>query len=212
MPDDQASPPTGRSRLKLAASYEAGIWRSLYRWLTRRRDNTDPDAALFGYASQATPLLLAFVFLSALEIPILPLLLPWPAVRYSLLVLGVWALLWMLGLLASLRTNQHVVSEVGLRLRSGFQFDASIPWEAISAIRLRRSSADRKLQIKHDQTGTSVALQGTSNVEVVFREPVLVRFLDGRQANVDAIHFYADSPTAFLTAAQAHLARIPEAA
>jgi hypothetical protein len=212
MPDDQDSPPSGRSRLMLAASYEACIWRSLYRWLTRRRGSTDPDASLFGYASQATPLLLAFIFLSALEILILPLLLPWPAVRYSLLVLGVWALLWMLGLLASLRTNQHVVSEVGLRLRSGFRFDASIPWQTISAIRLRRSSADRKLQIERNQTGTSVALQGTSNVEVLFREPVLVRFLDGRQANVDAIHFYADSPTALLTAAQAHLAPIPEAA
>jgi hypothetical protein len=212
MPDDQASPPSGRSRLKLAASFEAGIWRSLYRWLTRRPGATDPAAALFGYASQVTPLLLAFIFLSALEIPTLPLLLPWPAVRYSLLVLGVWGLLWMLGLLASLRTNPHAVSEAGLRLRSGFQFDASIPWEEISAIRLRRSSAQRKLQIEHNQTGPSVALQSTSNVEVVFREPVLVRFLDGRQANVDAIHFYADNPTALLTAAQSHLARIPEAA
>jgi hypothetical protein len=133
-------------------------------------------------------------------------------VRYSLLVLGVWGLLWMLGLLASLRTNPHVVSAAGLRLRSGFQFDASIPWEQISAIRLRRSSTRRKLQIEHDQTGASVALQGTNNVEVVFREPILVRFLDGRQASVDAIHFYADSPTALLTAAQPHLARIPEAA
>lgn len=127
MPDDHASPPSGRPRLKLAASYEAGIWRSLYRWPTRSRGTTDPDAALVGYASQATPLLLAFIFLSALEIPILPLLLPWPAVRYGLLVLGVWGLLWMLGLLASLRTNPHAVSETGLRLRSGFQFDASIP-------------------------------------------------------------------------------------
>jgi hypothetical protein len=212
MTDEQASPPSGRSRLKLAASYEAGIWRSLYRWLTRRHGGTDPDAALFGYASQVTPLLLAFIFLSALEIPIVSLLLPWPAVRYSLLVLGVWGVLWMLGLLASLRTNPHVVSVAGLRLRSGFQFDASIPWQAISTIQLRRSSAHRKLQIEHNQTGASVALQGTSNVEVVFREPVLVRFLDGRQANVDAIHFYADSPTALLTAAQAHRARISEAA
>jgi hypothetical protein len=40
----------GRSRLKLAASYEAGIWRSLYRWLTRQPSATDPAAALFGYA------------------------------------------------------------------------------------------------------------------------------------------------------------------
>lgn len=110
MPDEQASPPSGPSRLKLAASYEAGVWRSLYRWLTRRRDANDPDAALFGYASQATPLLLALSFLSAFEIPILPLLLPWPAVQCSLLVLGVWGLLWLLGLLASLRTNGRVVA------------------------------------------------------------------------------------------------------
>jgi hypothetical protein len=74
---------------------------------------------------KATPILVAFMFLSALEIPILPLVLPWAAVRYSLLVLGVWGLLWMLGLLASICTYPHVVDTTGIRLRSGFQFDAS---------------------------------------------------------------------------------------
>ena len=132
--------------------------------------------------------------------------------RYSLLVIGVWSLLWVLGLLASLRTNPHVVGETGLRLRSGFQFDAQIAWEQISAIRLRRSSAHRKLQIEHDQTRAKVALQGTGNLEVVFREPIPVRFLDRQQANVNAIYFNADSPTALLTAAKAYLANISEAA
>ena len=122
MPDNAASPPI-RSRLQLAASYEAGIWRSLYRWLTRRPRSTNADAGLFGYGSQATPILLAFIFVSALEIPILPLLLPSAAVRYSLLVLGVWGLLWMLGLLASIRTHPHVIDKgrtptpVGLLVR-----------------------------------------------------------------------------------------------
>jgi len=203
MPTSQASPPTGRSRLTVAASYEAGIWRSLYRWLTRRA--ADSDAALFGYASQVTPLLLGFIFLSALQIPIVSLLVPWPTVRYGLLIIGVWGVLWMLGLLASLRTNPHAVSETGLRLRSGFQFDAAIPWRAISTIRLRRSSAHRKLQIEHDQTGATVALQGTTNAEVVLREPLAVRFLDGRQATVNTLQFYADRPTALLTATKPYL-------
>lgn len=209
MPDDIASPPSVRSRLELARRYEAGVWRSLYRWLARRPRTTDPDAELFGSASQATPLLLAFIVLSALEIPILPLFLPWTAVRYCLLVLGVWGLLWMLGLLASLRTNPHVVGAAGLRLRSGFQFDAFVPWERVSAIRLRRSGVDRKLQIERTGTRASVALHGTSNVEVVVRQAVAVRFLDGRDARVDAIRFYADDPTALLTAAQARLEGAP---
>jgi hypothetical protein len=132
--------------------------------------------------------------------------------RYSLVVLSVWGLLWMLGLLASLRTNPHVVSGAGLRLRSGFQFDASIPWEQIFAIRHRRSSAHRKLHVEHNQSGASVALQRASNLEVVFREPLPADFLDGRQPRVDTIHFYADNPSALLAAAQTQLARIPEAA
>jgi hypothetical protein len=204
--------PSARSRLEHAASYEAGIWRSLYRWLTRRPRAGNPDAALFGYASQATPLLLAFIFLSALEIPIVPLLLPWPAVRWSLLILGVWGVLWMLGLLASLRTNPHVVSETGLRLRSGFQFDANVPWAQIAAIRLRRSSAERKLQIEHSRIGASVALHGTNNLEVVFREPVPVRFLDRRETRIDAVRFFADDPAALRRAAQPHLASSSDAA
>ena len=61
-----------------AALYEAGIWRSLYQWLTQRHRSTDRDALLFGYASQITPILLAFIALAALEIPTLALLLPWP--------------------------------------------------------------------------------------------------------------------------------------
>lgn len=212
MPAADVSPAPTRSRLQLATSYEAGIWRSLFRWLTRWPRATQADAALFGYGSQATPILLAFIFLSVLEIPILPLVLPWAAVRYSLLVLGVWSLLSMLGLLASIRTYPHVIDTTGLRLRSGFQFDASIPCEKISTIRLRRSSSGRKLQIERNESNSSVALHGTNNLEVTFQEPVLIHFLDGRQASVDAIRFYADSPAALLSAAQGHLARIRDAA
>jgi hypothetical protein len=51
-----------------------------------------------------------------------------------------------------------------------------------------------------------------TNIEVVFHEPVTVRFIDGRYANVDAIRFYADAPTALLAAAHAQLADSPEAA
>src|SRR5882724_9057994 len=102
MSAEHVSEPAGRSFSRVA-TYEAGIWRSLYRWLTRRPRSTDPKATLFGYASEVTPILIAFIVVSALEIPIVSLIFPWPAVRDALLVLGVWSLIWMLGLLAALR-------------------------------------------------------------------------------------------------------------
>jgi hypothetical protein len=195
-----------------AALHEAGIWRSLFRWLTNRPRSDDRAAVLFGYASQVTPILLAFIALSVLEIPILPLLLPWPTVRYSLLALGVLSLLWMLGFLAAVRVHPHVVSHTELRLRSGFQFDTRISWDQISDIRLRRSNSGRKLQVERSGAGQSIALQGTTNLEVAFHEPVTVRFIDGRRANVDVIHFYADAPTEFITAARGCLADVLQAA
>jgi hypothetical protein len=54
-------------------------------------------------------------------------------------------------------------------------------------------------------------LQGTTNIEVGFHEPVTVRVINGH-ANVDTIRFYADAPTALLAAAHAQLADSPEGA
>jgi hypothetical protein len=59
--------------------------------------------------------------------------------------------------------------------------------------------------------GLLSALQGTTNIEVVFHEPVTVRFINGH-ANVDTIRFYADAPTALLAAVHAQLADSPEGA
>jgi hypothetical protein len=158
--------------------------------------------------------LVAFTALSALEIPALSLLLPWPAVRYSLLVLGVWGLIWMLGLLAALRVHPHVVADTGLRLRSGFQFDVFIPWSQIVDTRLRRrgSPTAPKLRVQHSDAGASVDIQSTTNVEVTFREPVTVHFIDGRHGKVDTIRFSADAATALVAAAHVHLGRVAQAA
>lgn len=196
---------SGRAALRHAARYEAGIWGSLVRWLTRRVRAIDPDAELFGYASEITPILVAFIAVAALEIPILPLVLPWPPVRYTLLVLGIWGLLWMAGLLASLRVHPHAVAAAGLQLRSGFQIDLRTPWAEITDIRLCRASTERKLEVEQGPAGAALSLQKTTNLEVALRRSLMVSFLDGRSANIDAIRVYADAPGELVSAARPHL-------
>jgi hypothetical protein len=209
MSAEHASEPAGRSFSRVA-TYEAGIWRSLYRWLTRRPRSTDPEAALFGCACEVTPILIAFIVVSALEIPIVSLIFPWPAVRDALLVLGVWSLIWMFGLLAALRVHPHVLAKEGLEIRSGFQFNLRIAWDRIANIRLRHSSSvERKLQIEHSESGATLAVHGTCNIEVTLRAPTTVEFSDGRRANVDALRFYADEPSELVAAARSHLALLP---
>jgi hypothetical protein len=205
MQDSSAS--AGRASLRHAVRYEAGIWRSLFRWLTRRPRANDPDAELFGYASEITPVLVAFIAVAALEIPILALILPWPTVRYTLLVLGIWGLLWMAGLLASMRVHPHSVAAAGLQLRSGFHLDLRIPWAEITDIHPRRASTERKLEVHYGKAGAVLSLQKTTNLEVTLRHPLTIGVLDGRSAEIDAIRVYADAPSELASAARPHLAR-----
>ena len=55
--------------------YELGIWRSLAVWLLRLR-RVPAGATAFSYAGVVTPLFIVFIAVSAIELPVLHLLLP----------------------------------------------------------------------------------------------------------------------------------------
>ena len=80
---------------------EIGIWRSLFLWVTRRVSGQGPAVEVFSYAKELAPLMGAFIFVSAIELPVVHVLLPWETVRLVLLVLSVWGLLWMIGFRAA---------------------------------------------------------------------------------------------------------------
>jgi len=193
-----------------ALVYEVGVWRSLYRWIFRRPP-PDGDAQPFGYSSLLTPILLAFIAVSTIEIPVVHLLLPWETVRRAFLGLGVWGVIWMIGLLASLRIHPHLVAAAGLRLRYSFTVDVAVPWDAIAEIRSRRRSlpSGRTVQLERDDGGTTLhlAISSTTNVELVLRQPTVVSLPNGRREEITRLHFYADQPTELVKRAREHLDR-----
>jgi hypothetical protein len=72
-----------------------------------------------GYAQEVTPVMSLWIFASASEMPIMHVLLPWRTAQLISSVLSMWTLVWMLGALAGLRTHPHLMTESGLRVRSG---------------------------------------------------------------------------------------------
>ena len=82
-----------------ALRVELRIYANIGRFLTRR-PAIAPGAVGFGYHRPVLTILWIFIVLSAIEIPILDLIVHrWPAVRIAVLALGIWGLTWMLGLL-----------------------------------------------------------------------------------------------------------------
>jgi len=195
--------------LRLAIAYESAMWRSLFRWLLRRPVVDDPAEVPFSSAATVTPILVAFIALSAVEVPILHLILPWPTVRVISLALGFYGLLWMIGLLAAVRTRPHTVGPEGLRIRTGMAIDFTLPWDAIEDVRkeYRSLAGGRSVQTIDDVLWLAVARQ--TSVDVLLRGPTTVPLGEGRSEPVTVIRCYADDPQALVAEARSHLGATP---
>jgi hypothetical protein len=205
--DRQSTRTTVSALVRRAVSFELGVWRSLYRWTTRRPLGPE-DAETFGYAGPVTPVIWAFIGLSAIEIPVAHLLLPWQTARVIVLVVGIWGLTWMLGLLASLRTYPHVVGGSGLRIRYGTTVDITVPWDAVASIGVRRRDlpGSRTVQLSRHESGTvlQVGISSQTNVDLGLRDPVTVPLPKGSKS-VSALRFHADDAPALVACARQHL-------
>ncbi|MEV0002595.1 hypothetical protein AB0H28_09950 [Micromonospora sp. NPDC050980] len=194
-------------------AYEWGMWRSLTRWALRRPHPVAPDAATFAYVGGVQPILLAFLALSTIEIPILDVILRHTVdsetIRHAAIGLGVWGVLWMVGLLASLRIHPHVVDAGGLRIRNGVSLDVTIPWAAVADVAVRRRSLPSSRAVRYDEDDPAVLNLGVGSqtaIDLVLREPLSVPLPSGPSTPVREIRMYADDPAALVDRARRHLA------
>lgn len=193
--------------VRRALAYELGIWVSLFRWIFRKPRKTDKGAHRYGYSATTMPVMFAFIGVSIVEIPILHFILPWQTVRIVAFALSIWGLLWMIGLLASLRVYPHLVGDDGLRVRNGFRVDVAIPWEAVAEVRTRNRPLEKSKAIQFEETDDGrligkIVVLGQTNVDVIFKEPTAVALSRGP---VDEVRFWADDPAALVEEARTGL-------
>jgi len=61
-------------------------------------------------------------------------------VRIISWIVGVYGLLWMIGLMATMRVHPHLVGDEGVRIRKSIAVDLTVPWTDIRDIRSRGRS------------------------------------------------------------------------
>jgi hypothetical protein len=192
---------TARNRMlglaKHALIFEFNIYKSLVRWLLRR-PSIPTGYEPVGYAQMATPMLALWIFGSALELPLVHVLVPWHGLRITLLLIGVWGLLWMLGVLAGLRSYPHLFGTDTLRVRNGALHDITIPWKAIAKVTTRDRSLPSSmwvLQPEETEHGIhlNVAVSGRVNVHLALAEPLALRTRKGVMV-VAGVSLWVDEP------------------
>lgn len=180
-----------------AVVFEINIYKSLLRWVLRR-PSVPPGSAPVGYARMVTPVLALWIFGSAVEVPVVHVLVPWHGVRITLLVLGVWSLMWMVGFLAGLRSYPHLLQPDTLRIRNGPVHDIAIPFAEIARVTVGEKSLPSSMWVLQpeptdDGIHLNVTVSGQVNVHVVLRRPLPVATRKGRMT-ITAVSFWADEP------------------
>lgn len=131
---------------------EARTFASLGRWIARRPD-VPAGATPIGYSRGTLGIPIALSAAAGIEIVAVHLLIPWPIARLVLDLLGLYALVMILGLLAGRIVRPHLLTANHLVLRSGPHICARVPLEAIARVR-----RDRQL----DSTGPEVLDDGNA--------------------------------------------------
>ena len=179
--------------------FELALYRSLARWVVRRPDIPQGSTGV-GYARLVGPMLWLWIFGSATEVVVFEVILrsidaAWAeAVRLPLLVLGVWGLVWMLGLLASYRTRPHLLDDERLVVRAGARTWIEVPRRAISAVQAREHELPGSLRSVHqDGELLLVGVSGRTNLELVLDGARVLASSRG-EVVADRVGLWVDEP------------------
>ena len=201
---------TAVARAGRVAADEARQYAALWPWL-RRRPDVPPGATGFRYVGIVLPVLWAFIVVSALEVVIVHIVVPWPGVRLVLDVLGVWGVLWMLGLTAALTVKPHLLDDAGLRIRNGVATDVPVPWDAVATVAPRQRAREKSRAVQLDHEGDSVLVNvvtgSQTNVDIVLRHPLPLPLPSGVET-VTGIRLHVDDTRRFVADARAQLRRL----
>jgi hypothetical protein len=185
-----------------ALQWEFNLWRAMYLWARRRVRGLQEGDVPIGYAGAIAPIMWALIVLNAIEIPALHIMIPWATVRLIVDLLGVYSLIWMVGLLAVMKVHPHLATPAGLRVRYGASVDFTIPWEAIARIGTRIRSHQGTRTVRFEDAILAVGVGSQTNVDIILREPLVLPVPRTGGEPVAELRLYADDPKALIASAE----------
>lgn len=198
--------------LKEALLLELALYRSLARWVARHPD-VPAGAVAIGYSRLVVPVMWLWIFASGAEVVVVEVVLRtvdagWAhGLRLPLLVIGVWGLLWMVGLLASYRVHPHLLLPDRVRIRVGARTWAEVRYDALVAVRPVEHALPGTIRATHrDGDLFLIGVSGRTNLELVLEPGTTIATSKGPQ-RVDRVGFWVDEPRA--TARELQVVRVP---
>lgn len=204
--------PRGAVRVLL---FEARMWVCCFQLILMRR----PGArGAFSYHRGLQPVLLVVLALVILELGILEIVLAailggsvWVWVALGV---HVYAVVWVIGFLGSIRLRPHLVAPDGLRLRDGVLTDLVVPYDGIAGVRaVARDNFGRSgFKIDRDE-GSALLAYGAATVRLDLRPRARIEVNgEARPAEFTHLAITADDAAGFVREVKRRLAEFAGAA
>jgi len=178
---------------------ELALYRSLARWIARRPD-VPANATPIGYARLVGPMLFLWIFGSATEVVVVEVVLRqvetgWAeALRMPLLAIGIWGVLWMLGMMAAYRVRPHLLTGDRLRIRNSARTRVDLPLDAIAATRTVEHELPGIVRAVHHEDGLLlIGVSSRTNLELVLTSPTVLRTSKGEMI-AERVGLWVDEP------------------
>ena len=184
--------------------HEPRLFVYLFRWTFRRVKCVDDEFA-YHRRSLLRAIMPVVIVTSPVELLVVHLLAqafsPWGWLKWALLALGVYAILWVFGLYASLVALPHRLEERGLRLRQGVFAEGFIPYaeieDAVGTQRKAPNSGDG-LSYVPEEDALYLATGGKTDAALRLLAPRSMRGFLKETEPASRIHLAVDEPDRFV--------------
>lgn len=185
--------------MRSALAQEFALYRCLGRWLTRQPD-VPPGAKAIGYSQLVAPVLWLWIFASGTEAVVVEVVLrtidaAWAdAIRLPFLIVGIWGVIWMLGLMASYRVKPHLLTDDMLVVRNSARTWVEVPLPCVETIRAVGHELPGGLKsLRHEDGLLLVGVNGQTNLELVLEESTILKTSKGELA-AEKVGLWVDEP------------------
>ena len=167
---------------------QLGLARALC-WALRGRADVGPGDVPLAYNGLDRAVIWTITAVGVVETAVVHVLVSWPPLRWSLLVLSVYGVLGLLAFDATMRQHPHLLRDGELLLRSGHFRTVRVPLEDVVQVRKQvRNEHARTVEMTDD--GVAVSFMGGTNVELRFATPTPVD-VDERTSMAERVSFSA---------------------